>query len=51
MGPELCHSVTNYECYKGLWSAFNSMNLFEIGHSIQRQFGADPWCLYRGRPC
>ena len=50
MGPELCHSVTNYECHKGLWSAFNSMNLFEIGHSIQRQFGADPWCLYRGRP-
>ena len=30
LGPELCHSVTNYECYKGLWSSFNSMNLFEI---------------------
>ena len=50
MGPDMCHSVTNYECYKGLWSAFNSMNLFEIGHSVQRQFGPEPWCLYRGRP-
>ena len=39
MGDGLCHSVTNYECYKGLWSSFNSMNLFEIGHSLARQFG------------
>ena len=23
MGEGLCHSVTNYECYKGLWSSFN----------------------------
>lgn len=50
MQDGLLHSVTNYECYKGLYSAFNSMNLFEIGHSLQRQFGSDPWCLYRGRP-
>lgn len=42
-------SVTNYECYKGLYSAFNSMNMFEIGHSLTRQFGSDSWCLYRGR--
>jgi len=48
MGPELCHSVTNYECYKGLWSAFNSMNMFEIGHSLARQFGPEPWTLYKG---
>ena len=48
LGPELCHSVTNYECYKGLWSAFNSMNLFEIGHSLARQFGPEPWTLYKG---
>ena len=50
MGPELCHSVTNYECYKGLWSSFNSMNLFEIGHSLARQFGPEPWTLYKGAP-
>lgn len=42
-------SVTNYECYKGLYSAFNSMNMFEVGHSLTRQFGSDSWCLYRGR--
>ena len=42
-------SVTNYECYKGLYSAFNSMNMFEIGHSLTRQFGSESWCLYRGR--
>ncbi len=49
MNDQACHSVTNYECYKGLWSAFNSMNLFEIGHSLNRQFGAEQWCLYRGK--
>ena len=48
MGPDLCHSVTNYECYKGLWSAFNSQNLFEIGHSLARQFGPENWTLYKG---
>ncbi len=49
MGPGLCDSVTNYECYKGLWSSFNSMNMFEIGHSLARQFGPEPWTLYKGR--
>ena len=49
MGDDMCHSVTNYECYKGLWSAFNSMNMFEIGHSLARQFGPEQWTLYKGR--
>lgn len=49
MNPQMCHAVTNYECYKGLYSSFNSMNLFEIGHSLQRQFGPEPWALYRGQ--
>lgn len=49
MGDGLCHSVTNYECYKGLWSSFNSRNLFEICHSLARQFGPEPWTLYKGR--
>ena len=47
MNPEMCHSVTNYECYKGLWSAFNSGNLFEIAHSLGRQFGPEEWTLYK----
>ena len=46
---EMCHSVTNYECYKGLYSSFNSMNLFEIAHSLGRQFGPEPWTLYKGK--
>ena len=49
MAGDMCHSVTNYECYKGLWSAFNSMNMFEIGHSLARQFGPEQWTLYKGR--
>ena len=38
-GPDMCQSATNYDCYKGLYSAFNSMNLFEIIHSVLRQQG------------
>ena len=49
MSDQMCHSVTNYECYKGLWSSFNSMNLFEIGHSLARQFGPENWTLYKGK--
>lgn len=41
-GDGLCDSATNYECYKGLYSSFNSMNMFEIIHSLIRQFGSDP---------
>lgn len=48
MNPEMCHSATNYECYKGLYSSFNSMNLFEINHSLLRQFGPEDWTLYKG---
>lgn len=31
------HSVTNYECYKGIYSSHNTHNYFEIAHSLQRQ--------------
>lgn len=48
VNPEMLHSCTNYECYKGLYSSFNSTNMFEIAHSLHRQFGGDPWCIYRG---
>lgn len=46
---EMLHSCTNYECYKGIFSSFNSMNMFEIAHSLHRQYGADQWCIYRGK--
>ena len=49
MNDEMLDSVTNYECYKGLFSSFNDMNMFEIAHSINRQFGSENWCLYRGK--
>ena len=48
-GDGLLHSCTNYECYKGLYSSFNSMNLFEIVHSLKRQFGPEQWTLYKGK--
>ena len=48
VNDSMLHSCTNYECYKGLYSSFNSHNMFEIAHSLHRQFGGDPWCIYRG---
>lgn len=44
---EMLHSATNYECYKGLYSSFNSMNMFEIGHSLRNRFGKEDWCMYK----
>lgn len=49
VNDQMLHSCTNYECYKGIFSSLNSMNLFEIAHSLNRQYGAEQWCLYRGK--
>ena len=46
---EMLDSCTNYECYKGLYSSFNDSNMFEIAYSINRQFGAEHWTLYKGK--
>ena len=35
--PEMLDTVTNYECWKGLWSSHNDKNYFEIAHSLNRQ--------------
>lgn len=43
MNDEMLNSVTNYQAYKGLWSSFNSMNLFEINSTLESQYG-----LYKG---
>lgn len=48
VNDEMLHSCTNYECYKGLHSSLNSANLFEITHSLMRQFGPENWTLYKG---
>jgi len=45
VNPENLDSVTNYECYKGLYSSLNDENYFEIAYNLNRQFGEDG--LYR----
>lgn len=49
MNDEMLDSVTNYECYKGLFSSYNSKNMFEIAHSIGRQFAETNYSLYKGK--
>jgi len=49
VNDSMLHSCTNYECYKGLYSSLNSMNLFELVHSLKRQFGPEYWTLYKGK--
>lgn len=48
VNPQTLDSVTNYECYKGLYSSHVDHNLFEIAYSLQRQFGAEG--IYRDLP-
>lgn len=36
---ECLDSVTNYECYKGIYSSHNEKNYFEISYSLNRMFG------------
>ena len=38
---EMLDSVTNYECYKGLYSSHNTKTNFELTYSFNRQFGND----------
>ena len=45
--PGLVDSVTNYECWKGMWSSCNTHNMFEIAHSLDRQFAEDGPGIYR----
>ena len=44
--PEMLDSVTNYECYKGIYSSHNTKNYFEIDYSINRQSGSN--AIYPG---
>lgn len=37
--PGMLDSVTNYECYKGLYSSHTDRNFFEIAYSLNRLFG------------
>ncbi len=49
VNDEMLHSATNYECFKGIFSSFNELNMFEISYSLNRQFGSENWCLYTGK--
>ncbi len=49
LSPERLNSITNYECFKGMISSFNSNNLFEIESSLTRLFSEQPWSLYTGK--
>lgn len=44
--PDLLHSTTNYECYKGIYSSHNDKNYFEINYSMNRLFGEGG--IYKG---
>lgn len=44
LNDNMLDSITNYECFKGLYSSFNDKNMFEIAHSIKRQN-----TLYKGK--
>lgn len=41
----MLHSVTNYQAYKGIWSSFNDMNMFEINYTLEQHFCGN----YRGK--
>ncbi|MGE5621266.1 MAG: alpha-amylase family glycosyl hydrolase [archaeon] len=45
---ETLDSVTNYECYKGLYSSLNDKNYFEIAYALNRQFGGGG--MYKNMP-
>ena len=48
VNPETLDSVTNYECYKGLYSSLVDKNYFEIAYALNRQFGEQGF--YRDLP-
>lgn len=48
MQPDQLDSITNYECWKGMYSSCNSHNLFEISYGINRQTNPQ-WGMYKGK--
>jgi glycosidase len=48
VNAETLDSVTNYECYKSLYSSHNDRNYHEIAYAVARQYGG--YGLYRGLP-
>ncbi len=44
---EMLDAVTNYECWKGIYSSHNDHNYFEINYAMKRQWGQGG--LYSGK--
>lgn len=38
VNPQMLDSCTNYELYKALYSSCNDNNMYELAHTLQRQF-------------
>ncbi|GHU81418.1 hypothetical protein FACS1894191_8290 [Clostridia bacterium] len=38
MGDDKLHSTTNYQAYKGMWSSFNDLNMFEIAYTLEQHY-------------
>ena len=49
VNPETLDSVTNYVCYKGLYSSFNTLNMFEAAYTLSHQFATETWSTYAGK--
>ena len=44
---DMLDAVTNYECWKGIYSSHNDHNYFEINYAMRRQWGDGG--LYQGK--
>jgi glycosidase len=47
VNEEMLDAVTNYECWKGIYSSHNDHNYFEINYAMKRQWGLGG--LYAGK--
>ena len=47
VNEEMLDAVTNYECWKGIYSSHNDHNYFEINYAMKRQWGQGG--LYLGK--
>jgi len=47
VNEEMMDAVTNYECWKGIYSSHNDHNYFEISYAMKRQWGKGG--LYSGK--
>ena len=47
VNEEMLDAVTNYECWKGIYSSHNDHNYFEINYAMKRQWGQGG--LYAGK--